>query len=119
MLGYVCCPVTMCFRVKEALAAEQKVNGQGQRNSLSSFLPLINTCVIPALFRCVYVCVCVCKYVCTVLVLFVRSLSHLTLLGDLLGHLQSYDIIILRVMTCKPLLSSFFTKFERNAKAIM
>ncbi|XP_056889703.1 glycerol-3-phosphate acyltransferase 2, mitochondrial isoform X1 [Takifugu flavidus] len=40
-------------RVQKTLAAEQNEEGgvQGQRNSLSSFLPLIHTRVIPALLR--------------------------------------------------------------------
>lgn len=52
--------VTVCFRVQKTLAAEQKEKGgiQEQRNSLSAFLPLINTRVVPALLRCVYVCLC-------------------------------------------------------------
>lgn len=52
--------VTVCFRVQKTLAAEPQEKGgvQGQRNSLSSLLPLINTRVIPALLRCVYACWC-------------------------------------------------------------
>lgn len=52
--------VTVCFRVQKTLAAEPKEKGgvQGQRNGLSSLLPLINTRVIPALLRCVYACWC-------------------------------------------------------------
>uniref|UniRef100_H3BXE6 Glycerol-3-phosphate acyltransferase 2, mitochondrial n=1 Tax=Tetraodon nigroviridis TaxID=99883 RepID=H3BXE6_TETNG len=54
----VCCILFVMgcknYTVREALAAEQKGDGQGQRNGLSSFLPLINTCITPALSRCVH-----------------------------------------------------------------
>lgn len=97
VLCYVCCPVTMCFRVKEALAAEPRGSGQGQKDHLSSFLPLINTCVIPSLLRCVYIWLCVCLY-CIGVVCWVIFSHYIAI--------QSYDIIMLRVMTCEPLLTS-------------
>lgn len=63
VLLQLCCPVTMCFRVKEAFTAEPKVPEDGDSrepmNRLSPFLPVVNTCIVPSLVRyvCVYVCV--------------------------------------------------------------
>lgn len=56
--------VTVCFRVKEAVALEPE--GRGSRelmNRLSSYLPLINTTIVPSLVRSVCVRVCACMYV--------------------------------------------------------
>lgn len=46
------CPAVVCFRVKEALAAEP----QEETDHLSQYLPLINTSIVPSFVRCVCVC---------------------------------------------------------------